>query len=517
MSLAPVMMFALGFTVMGVAVMSLSVTHNKGAKRTIDKWQSDTLAESAANILYDQIRLQMISDLSYPFVLNDTTVTVPKPDGTTDTVGTYSARLLQDREVQTDVEEHGNKYRKFTYYYTVEGRGKAVGGVESVVRVKFRGEVWRNLVPRFTTSGNPPPEMFSFPVGAIVSNSSINVRSNGGLKVTSPNGNDAHLMAESGISWSPSSGSKSSITSSNYMDIQGYYLVPDGGAYSSTVGTGGMGNPNGIKNYKSPSAPAQGNFPGAAANSVVKLEGDVGLADESTVNGWTAEWDTNSKKSGSNYFSSSVTSSSLPARPDGKIGIQSPAQINGSLNVANGQKIELWPSSKDPRKNIVYVKGNISNLGQLVNHGVTLVFEGKYTDDSDAKYQLEPDPLTFKTIEEVMQKSSLLSMSKANDSIQMSTNSSQTTGIVYSLKGGIRMTGNGSIRGMLLAGGTGANGGVDIRPNGGGQFLINFDPYAATGGDIIVDEESVIDTNFVPGNIARNFTPTKLFNWVSVK
>lgn len=517
MSLAPVMMFALGFTIMGVGVMSLSLTHNRGAKKATDKWQSDTLAESAANILYDQIRLQMISDLSYPFVLNNTTVTVPKPDGTTDTIGTYSASLIQDREVQTDVEEYGNKYRKFVYYYTIEGRGRAQGGVESVIRTKFKGEIWRNLVPRFTTGGNPPPGMFNFPAGAMVSNTNINVRSNGGLKVTSPNGNDAHVMSGTGISWTPSSGSKSSITASNYMDIEGYYLVPDGAAYSNTVGTGGMGNPNGIKNYKSPAAPADGDFPGAAANSVVKLQGDVGLADVSTVNDWAAEWNTNSRVAGSNYYSSSVTSSSLTARPDGKIGIQSPAQINGDLTVANGQKIELWPASKDPRKNIVYVKGNIRNLGNLVNHGVNIVFDGKYTDDSDAKYQLEPDPLTFKTIEEVMQKSTLMSLNQSTDAIAMSTNSAQTTGILYSLKGGLRFTGNGSVRGMLLAGGTGSNGGIDIRPNAGGQFLINFDPYAATGGDIVVDAESVIDTNFVPGNVARNFTPTKLFNWVTIK
>jgi hypothetical protein len=520
MSIAPVMMFALGFTTVGVSVLSLSNTYNKGAKRVGDKVQSTALAESAVAVLYDQIRIQMRTDGTYVFNLNPVTITVPKHGGGTETVGVYSARLTADREVQTDVEYSGNKYRKFNYYFTIEGRGKADGGVESVVQASFKGEILKNLVPKHTVSTNPPPSQFYFPVGAIVSNTDIDVTTNQGLRTYSMDGqNNGHVMANDGIKWKPESGSKNSLVNPNILDIQGYWLVPDGGPYSSTVSHTGLGNPNGTKNYKSPVAPAYGDFPGAAENTVIKLEDNIGFADESTVNGWAADWYSQATVSGFNDFTAKVESGSIAARPgDGKIGIQAPAKLEGGLEVANGHKVELWPASTDPRKNVVYIKGDIKNYGQIVNHGVTLVFEGKYEDDSDAEYKIEPDASTFKTRDEAVMRSAFLSLNKSKDAIKFKTNSSATTGIVYACKGGIKVEGsNAEFTGMLLSGGTGGQGGIDISPSGGSSFVVKYDPYAATGGTLALDDESVIDTEWVAGSIASSFAPTKLVEWLHLK
>ena len=538
-TLAPVLIFVLGFVTIGVSVLTLSSSYNRSAKKTVDKWQSDALAESAANILYDQIRTQMLADLTYPFVLNENSMENVKPDGTKDIIGRYSARLVQDREVQTDMNEGGNRFRRYTYHFTIEGRGRATGGVESIVQVKYRAQVDRWLVLREITTSTPPPDVFSFPAGAIVANSRVNIKTNQGLRTFAPNGLDGFVIGNEGISWTPASGSKSSYTNPNIIDIQGYYLVPDGAAYTFTLSKDGLGNDNGSKNYRSPAAAPWGTFPGAPANSIIKLNGSVSFAPPSTVDVWTRDWQRAATAYGSNYYNGNVDSGSLVGNSndddgddddgddddddgdddddDGKKRIQCPAMINGNLRVRDGQVIEFFPASKDPRKNIVYIKGDVENKGQLINHGCTVVFEGKYTDDTDAEYKLLPDPLTFKTREDVMQKSCLLSTKQDANAFEFKTNSSAIVGNVYAAKGGIRVRGSAEFTGMLLAGGSGAAGDINIEPAGGNSFVVRYDPYCANAGDIVVDAESVIDSSFVPGNIYRNYLPTKMFNWVFIK
>ncbi len=517
-TLAPVLIFVLGFVTIGVSVLTLSSSYNRSAKKTVDKWQSDALAESAANILYDQIRVQMLADLTYPFLLNENSMENVKPDGTKDIIGRYSARLVQDREVQTDMTEGGNRFRRYTYHFTIEGRGRVTGGVESIVQVKFRAQVDRWLVLRQVTTSTPPPDVFSFPAGAIVANSKVNIKTNQGLRTYAPNGLDGFVIGNEGISWTPASGSKSSYTNPNIIDIQGYYLVPDGAAYTFTLSKDGLGNDNGSKNYRSPAAAPWGTFPGAPANSIIKLNGSVSFAPSSTVDVWTRDWQRAATAYGSNYFNGDVDSESLVERStDGKKVVQCPATINGDLRVRDGQVIEFFPASKDPRKNIVYIKGDVENKGQLINHGCTVVFEGKYTDDTDAEYKLLPDPMTFRTREDVMQKSCLLSTKQDATAFEFKTNSSAIVGNVYAAKGGIRVRGSAEFTGMLLAGGSGAAGDINIEPEGGNSFVVRYDPYCANAGDIVVDAESVIDSSFVPGNIYRNYLPTKMFNWVFIK
>lgn len=517
MSLAPVMIFAFGFTIMGLGVVSLSVTQNKTAKKTTDKWQSNTLAETGVQMLYDKIRMQMLSDQTYPFFLAQQTINVN--DGqSTDTIGTTSAKVVGQRQVETDESWSGTKVRKYTYYFTLEGTGKADGGVESVVRSRHVGVIYRYLKSVSAYSSSTKPDTFSFPMGALVSNTSIAINTSQGFRTYSPSGSDAHVIANKGISWTPPS-NKKNYSNPNILDIQGYWLVPTGGPYSQTVGDDGLGNPNGTKNYRSPSAPSSGSFPGAEANSVIKLDSAVSFANDGKVDKWAKDWLAQSKASGSTLYPSGVDSATVTPRPgDGKKGIQAPANITGDLNVAQGQKLELWPASTDPRKNVVYVSGNIKNLGQIVNHGVTLVFEQSYTDSSSSTYQIEPDPATFSDPAMAVMRSSLLSLKKGNDAFTFSTNSSSTTGLIYALKGGVKVKGsNAEFTGMVLSGGVGSLGGIDITPGGDASFVVKFDPNAATGGNLSVDSSSVIDVNYEPAGVASNYSTTKLTGWVRLK
>lgn len=517
MSLAPVMIFAFGFITMGLSVVSLSITHNKVAKKTADKWQSNSLAESGVHSMYEAIRNQMLVDGSYPFLIPSTTVTVAS-GGSTNTIGTMSAAIVGQREVQTDEDWGGYKVRKYVYSFTIEGTGQAQGGAASIVRSRYKGTMYRYLTPVSAYSTTTTPGTFSFPVGAIVSNEGIDLQTKQGLRTYSPSGSDAHVIANNGITWNPPGG-KASITNTNVLDIEGYWLVPDGSAYSLSNGTSGMGNSNGTTNYRSPAAPAAGDFPGASANSIIKLDSSISFADDSTVDSWASDWLAQSTASSSTTFPSNVISSSIaPRSGDGKIGIQSPACIEGNLSVAPGGKIELWPSSTDPRKNVVYIKGNVSNKGQIVNHGCTVVFEGKYTDSGSSEYKIEPDAATFADPAMAIMRSSLLSLNQNSDAFTFSTNSSSTTGMIYALKGGIDVRGsNAEFTGMILAGGSAGHGGINIAPGGGNSFTVRYDPNAATGGTLALDADSVIDVSYVPAGIASGFNASKLSGWINLR
>lgn len=509
-TIVPVLVFVLGFSAVGVSIMSMSDTQTKEVKGAGDKWQADGLASSAANILYEQIRQQMIQDQSYPFVLAEQTQKVTRPDATEDAIGKCSAQVVADRLVETDQ----GGYRIQTYYFTIEGRGKSDAGKESTVRVDFKGVMWRYLVPRDTYGNNGAPDSIWFPTGAIVANGSVNMTTNQGIRTISTNG-DAHVVGNKGIKWDPFSGSKNSFVNPNVIDIQGYYLVPDGGPYTSTLSTNGLANPNGNKNYRSPAAPAQGDFPGAAANSVIKLNGEASFPDSGTVDGWAADYLNSASVASGAKFATGLTSDAITPRvSDGQIGVQSPALITGDLEVKSGATVHLWPASTNPKKNIIYVKGNVKNLGNIINHGCTLIFEQSYEDAPAAKYTIQEDTLTFKTKEEAVMKSALLSLKSSKDAFKFHTNNSASVGLVYAMKGGIQVDGsNADFTGMLLAGGNGANGDIDIAPGGGNSFTVHYEAYAATGGNVVMDAESLINTDYVAGNVADPFKPTKLYNW----
>lgn len=514
MTIVPVMTFIIGFSAVGVSIMAMTGTQTREVRNAADKWQADGLASTAANLMYEQIRQQMIADQSYPFTLAEQTQKITPPGGGEEVLGKCSARLVGTRLVETDI----SGKRKQLFYFTVEGTGVSQSGRKSVARVEFRGEIWRHLVPKSIYSNNGAPDSIWFPTGAIVANGTVKMTTNRGVKTASTNG-DAHIVGNGGLSWKPTSGSKSGVTKSDMVDCQGFFLVPEGNAYNTTQSDAGIGNSNGTKNFKSLPAKAQGTFPGAEANSVIKLNGSAAFPDEKTVNTWAADYLNSASVAISTKYASGCSSTDLkPRGSDGQVGIQSPALITGDLNVAGGATVHLWPGSTNPKKNIVYVKGNVKNLGNIVNHGCTLIFEQTYEDAPDAQYTIQEESLTFKTKEEAVMKSALISLKKSSDAFKFHTSRSATTGLVYAMKGGIQLDGsNAQFTGMLLAGGVGATGDIDIKPSGGAAFEVNYESYSATGGNVVMDSASLVNTSFVAGNVANAFTPTKLFSWNWIK
>jgi hypothetical protein len=510
MTIVPVMIFILGFSAVGISIMAMSGTQTKEVVNASDKWQADALASTAANLMYEQIRQQMIADQSFPFLLNQQTQKIIPPGGGESILGTCSARLATNRLVETDI----NGQRRQLYYFTVEATGTSSSGRKSVTLVDFRGEIWRNLVPRSIYSNNGAPDSIWFPTGAIVANGTVKMCSDQGVRTVSTNG-DAHIVGNRGISWKPTCGSKKGFSNPNVIDCQGYFLVPDGNAYNMTNSEDGLDNSNGCKNYKSNGAKAQGTFPGAAANTVIKLNGNAAFPDENTVNNWVADYLNSASVAISTKYPSGCRSAEIaPRLTDGQLGIQSPALVTGDLDVKDGDTLHLWPGSTNPKKNIVYVKGNVKNKGNIINHGCTLIFEQTYEDTPSAKYTIEPDALTFKTKEEAVMKSALISLKKSRDAFKFHTSNSASVGLVFAMKGGIEIDGsNADFTGMLLAGGVGDNGDIDIKPGGGNSFAVHYESYSATGGNVVMDSASLVNTTFVAGNVSKPFTPTKLFNW----
>ncbi len=514
MTIVPVMTFVIGFSAVGVSIVAMSNTQTREVRTAADKWQADGLASTAANLMYEQIRQQMIADQSYPFTLTEQTQKITPPGGGEEVLGKCSARLVANRLVETDISGR----RRQLYFFTVEGTGISQAGRKSVARVEFRGEIWRHLVPKSIYSNNGAPDSIWFPTGAIVANGTVKMTTDRSIKTASTNG-DAHIVGNNGISWKPTSGSKSGVTASNMIDCQGFFLVPEGNAYNTTQSDAGIGNSNGKKNYKSLAAKAQGTFPGSEANTVIKLNGSAAFPDEKTVDTWAADYLNSASVAISTKYASGCRSSDLtPRSSDGQVGIQSPALITGDLNVASGATVHLWPGSTNPKKNIVYVRGNVRNSGNIVNHGCTLIFTETYEDAPAAQYTIQEEALTFKTKEEAVMKSALISLKKSNDAFKFHTSRSATTGLVFAMKGGIQLDGtNAQFTGMLLAGGVGANGDIDIKPTGGSAFEVNYESYSATGGNVVMDSASLVNTSFVAGNVANPFTPTKLFSWNWIK
>lgn len=83
---------------------------------------------------------------------------------------------------------------------------------------------------------------------------------------------------------------------------------------------------------------------------------------------------------------------------------------------------------------------------------------------------------------------------------------------MYATRGGIRVTGNLEVRGMLVA-----EQDIELDPNNGNSFVVHYEPDAAGAGDFDPTRLSRIDVTLVPDAIVRAFTPGALVNWTQPK
>lgn len=508
------MMFVMGFALTGVAAMNLTQTQNKVAFMATNKVQADALARSGFDVFYDQIRAEMEASGNYPFALDPTNLTTTV-NGHNVNLGSYEATILECQKTQNDLDQGGSKIRRTTYTFKIKCKGTASNGTYSEFKVRFNAYRDQNLVKQTTSHMPQVSGQIYFPVGAIVSNTSVDIATNNGLRTYDTLGqNRAHILANDGISWS--SPGKSSNTNPNVLDIQGQYLVPQGGSYDRTVSPTGIGNSNGAKNYKNPALAASGSFLGSPSDSVLKMGGPAGFADYAKTEEWRTRWYNTATGTGSTAYTGFTPANGITYNGVDRV-LRCPAIINGDINVNNGELLRLMPKSTNPWDNVIYVTGDVKNKGQLLNLGVTLVVLGKYSDGPSAEYKLDTQGSPFTNAATVMQRSSLMCLNQSADAVSFSTNSSATTGLIYALRGGIDVTSsNAEFTGMLVSGGTGTDGGVKIHPGGYNSFVVKFDPNAATGGDLDLDPNSVIDVTYIPSGIAVAFAPSRPYAWAKV-
>ena len=521
-----VLMTMLAFATVGVSLMSFSGNQSLAAHSASGKIQANILAESGIHVLYDRIRNQMLKSQTYPRQTEEAQVS-SKVEGTSVSAGTYRAKIIDVKTVQTDVTvDSTRKVRRTFYTFLIEGDGRSKSGSMTRYRAKFDASIDHSFV-RAGAIGLPlvgTPDTIQFPVGALASNSTVTYRGEGGLKTLSPTGKDAHILANGGVEWDTRSDDKSNVMASDVVSLEGQILVPAGTAFERTVGPAGLGNLNGRRNFRTPSLPADGGFIGSAANEVQKLVDAAAFATSTQVSTWRTGWLTSvtSPLAVAGFSDVDANSNGVfdsgdisPRVGDGKRVIQTPARIRGNFRIEPGQSVSVLPRGTNQKQNVLYVEGNIVNRGELKNLGVNIVVLGKYQDTANAMYSVDWSEGFFTSRNRALKRSALLAMSASSDAVTFQSQRQSLVGLVYAPLGGIKVVGDSpDLAGALVAGGSGSQGGILVEPNDDGPATIRFEPAAAFddsssggGGGLI---------NWVQEGTAREFSASKLYDWVEI-
>lgn len=515
-STALMLVFLMGFVVIGGVALTASVSADKFGERQKEKLQAANLAETGVQVLYESIRNEMRTSSTYPFRLNSTDVTT-NDGGAARIVGSYEARVVSMNATQEDVGPDTNRQRVTVYNFVIEGTGRTNFGITSTMRAKFVGMVQRALERRENVVNTGPAlGMMYIPRGAMASNTKVSIYTNDGFRTRSSDGGSGHIIANEGVEWQPVLRAKSTFTNTDLLDVQGQFVV-NSSAYDHTVSSNGIGNDNGVKNYRTPAISGQPGWPTMAANSVVQANRPVNFADSSEVDTWVSDWRTAvSTPEANRYDHATLQSSDIVPNDDGDRVIETPAYLDGNLFVQPGQTVKLVPTSSNPRKNVVYVRGNVTNIGLLKNLGVKVVVEGTYSDGPSAAYQLDTVGSPFTTMGRVLQNAALVSVRQSPMAINIVSNANSTTGLIYAAKGGINIGSvNAEIAGALVSGGRGTDGGIRIGAAGGsGSFTLRYTPETGIPAEYDPTWERRIDVNYVEGDTTQWFTPGKLQDWV---
>lgn len=556
MSLITVMFFLGGISLVALSAIALSTMGNRMTYRTESKVVANTLAESAINDMYDRIRIQMNDDGDYPQTLDSTDLT-DGPNGTGNTLGSYSARLL-DVQV-SDVAVNGKTEKQ--YAFTLEGTGVASNGVTSVVTARFTAISGRGSTT-VDLSANPYG-MTLFSPGAIQSNTTIDITSDKGL-VTSDRRNskfrEAHLVANEGITWTTFKSQKRTITDNKFFEIEGQIIVPKSPSstpFDLTVSTAGLGNPNGIVNYNtdaytgtewglynsnyrnlSPVLTAKKapiDTLSSLATDVLKVT-SVGGPDaftvaakkvagpskpwpfpsEETVSRWEGDWFARVHAGDSTQVCGDLCASDVtPEAKTGYLYVKTPMVIHGNLDVPYGYVLRVKPMSKSAENNILYVTGNITNLGGLYNLGATIVTNGTYSDSSKAEYKITESGSIFSESDTVARHASLVSLAENKNAITIHSTKSSDYGLIFAGRGGILVDSTGTtISGALISSPKTKFGGITIRPTDGGQVKIGYDTYA-TGPKEAFKQSA--DTKSTSISTCQGYLPSRITNWHSTR
>lgn len=481
--------------VAGITINAASVSESthRIAVAASHKAQANELAESGIMAMYDKTWRQLRLDGSLPAGTGTVTLT-STVDNFARTAGTYSASISNSTVTTTDL---GGGKTQYNYSITLTSTGTAPNGTSSKKTANFTGSIVKQA------GGGAP---IAFGPGAIQSNTDVNLKIDQGLRTyDAVTLKDAHIFANQGVTWTMKDGTKNT-TNPNVIDLQGQLQVanaPTSTYYEFTKTYFGVFNPNGVTNFKTLGDASQG----IANNNVVP--GNQRVYPTSTaVSNLMTTWESMITAAGGKTHLLVNSLLVLPTNPYGKV-IDLPAVIEGDLTVGQGDTLRLRPTNADPAKNVLIVKGNINNYGQLFNLGGVVAVKGKYTDTatSEDRIDLQNSPYTMT---QALNHSALMSTSTADDAIKITTNSSSTYGLVYAANGGARVTGNLELSGVLISGGTTASGGVEVTPNGGNSFVVKYTPDALTNKLAFAAGNDGTSTTPV---VVTPFLPTSLYGW----
>jgi hypothetical protein len=480
-----------------VGATTLADNGHRMAVAATHKQQADSLAESAVYALYDKIWRQLRSDGTYPTVLPSTTLN-SSIDGVSREMGSYSATVVSVTKNTTDI---GDGMTQEDFTFTILGYGKAKNGTDSEINATFSGSQVR------MTSGSGVSKVAFLPA-VIQSNTSVDVISDAGFKMVAPTAapQTAHLFANQDIDWTRTDGSRIG-TGNTKLSIDGKVMVSktaDTAYYDFTRAR--------FNDYKS-----QGILSSigdarlsVTSNDVVPSAQRV-FPSQAQVDTWTTTWEQDIRANSiSTILNVSAGADTVSNGQSGLVTITAPAYIDGDLVVNADSVLQLMPLDPDPAKNIVMVTGDVKNLGEIQNYGVTLYCIGKYTDTPTSKYKVAAD--LQHPIGASMNNAALVSASVASDAISISSDQSMPYGLVYAAKGGLTITGNGLIAGALVSGSSVPGEGVTIKPTKGGQFTMNYLPECLTN-----KLAFPISSTSMTSNIIVEFLPTKLTGWTKAR
>lgn len=476
-----------------IGATTLADSGHRIAVAATNKQQADSLAESAVYVLYDKIWRQLRVDGTYPTVLGSTHLS-STIDGFSRDLGDYSATVVSVTKNKTDL---GDGMTQEDFTFTILGYGKAMNGTDSEINATFSGSQVR------MTSGIGASKSAFLPA-AIQSNTNVAVVSDLGFKTISPSASpkSAHVFANQDVDWCRNNGSRVG-TSSTQLTVDGRVMV------SKTTDT---------SYYDFTRA----RFTDYASQGILKSVGDSRLnvsnndlvpsaqrvfPSQAQVDTWTTQWESDIKAN-----STALQLTTLGPISDqvttalGVSTVTAPAYIDGDLLVDSATILQLVPTDPDPAKNVVMVTGNVQNLGQIQNMGVTLYCIGKYSDSPTSTYKVQaPAGGTMTT---ALNNAALVSASVGADAITISSDQSMPYGLVYAAKGGITITGNGLVAGALVSGSSVPGEGVTIKPTKGGQFTMNYLPECLNN-KLAFPISATASTS----DIIVQFLPTKLTGW----
>lgn len=501
-----------GSLMLGLTMVSVTMTSHRLATRSSERQQALALAEAGISQLYAKIKGELSVGTEFGLALGEQQLY--HNQDLNDPEGKYNARVVSTSQVSQDVDRWGVRVRQVTYNFTIEGLGKTAIGVTARLRCNFTGVTEYELRRVGTeTVGGDTPQQFFFPRGALAAAEQIKVVANSLTTLGSSPAGAGHVIANEGISWTPAAGNKADFGAQTMLSANGQYVVNQS-ALTWTQGSAGLGNTNGQTNYTSPPAPGA-----SVGNQIMYSNSPINFADSATAGQWDTRWQQNAGRDPARVFGA-TGASGLPATsadlPTGNV-LETPAYIRGDLTVGNSDTLVLKPSSSNPMKNVVYVEGNINNLGKILNLGVKVVVRGRYTEDSNAEYRIETQGSPFANRQRVLQNSSLISVSSVPNSIEFTSTVSGTTGLVYAVRGGIRIAAPGrTLEGAFIAGGTAGTGGIVVNSGTGAGTTINFSRDATIPGDIDLASIDQIDINYTIGGVYSPFAPSTLSKWIEV-